>query len=282
MHEKVNKTCLIDFSFANERAQMLSPLNSSRTIASAYYHSVGRYLNESGSPIRLNKQSLQQFSHLLLIPFMQGIFEAEIDGHITSIPLRSLAKFAFRLALIYFSTGSCMSMGIISLVSVLELGLKGVIQGKNKGLERLLFGAMFLVLAEMEYAFSDLWYLAGKPVFFPGLIEKLNGVFGNQVLGPGFKTMGYLLATELDKLFFSKKARPQTYAEGRFQSGKPLLDQSEKTNSANRPLSFFAATKNAAQVVFSKKIEKAIPCFFSPLAAKQKNFRFSDTSQLSK
>ncbi len=281
--ETVNKSCTILFSASDNNTQMpLSlALGTNQTLENGYYHYgnkgylIGPSWKKESMPIDSNEQNFQQFGRLLLIPFIQGIFEAEVDRHIASIYLQSLIKLSFRLALIYYSSSNILGMGILGMASIFEAGLKKGVLGKTKWLERLSLGTLLLILAEMEYAFADLWYLAGKPLFFRSLWAKLNCFFGNQVVYPGIKTIAYLLTLELDKRCFSKVAEARNHDEETLPSGALLLNQNEKGLSA-KPLSFFSATKKAAGVVFSRKIERVLPTFFRSVGEKGEHSRSSE------
>ncbi|MES2142486.1 MAG: hypothetical protein V4471_06380 [Pseudomonadota bacterium] len=225
-------------------------------------------VNDAVNTVRFivdNGNYLKQCHYLLTIPLLHGVFEGCIDNIALSPLVKTILKLLPRIGLVSINYLSTLQFPFLFFYSALESFVASHLKAKNNDRFRHVVNLfLFLLVAELEYGFSNLWELADKPQFWPALTDRLNQLFIQMLWAPTVKMAGYLLGVSIMGCC-AKSAIPAENNEAKVA-----------TNTAEgvlgRQLSFFNSLKLVKDTVFSSKIRR-IPrlfynCFF-PLSQRE-------------
>lgn len=217
---------------------------------------------------------LKQFNYLITTPFLHGVVEGYIDVTSFSIAIKSILKFLPRLVLVGVACFSTSQIPFLFLYSVVQTFLAEKLpNNKNNHLISVLKVMLFLIGAELEYGFSDLWFWADKPQFWPMLSDNINRLFSQLVCAPATKSLGYGLTIATINICHNKI---QTSATSK-TIDRDGIDSSYQTNQA---ASFFNSLKTATEVVSFRKIRRFPRMFYNycyPISPEENHLRLANT-----
>jgi hypothetical protein len=257
----VNKTCKLQLFTAND--SLVQDNLTAKSLVDAVFYAKYMHedyvleVNQAGYSLEMHPDILyryvKQFNYLLTVPLLHGIVEGCTDELPLSPLLKLILKFVPRIILVAMSYLSSLQLPFLFFSSILESVMAKRLDASNAArLKYALNLLLFLLVAELEYGFSNLWLLADKPQFWPALTDRFNQLFVQMLWAPTMKATGYLLAVSAINCYYNE----------------PLL--TPKANQAandeqcvpHSGLSlFFHSLKVAKDTVFSSKL-KRIPSLF--------------------
>ncbi|MES2142485.1 MAG: hypothetical protein V4471_06375 [Pseudomonadota bacterium] len=282
-----DKNCIVQLLSANDSALVKNLIEQNSSIfinkplslnnesnITNYYARYAREdymlsINDAANTVRFivaNDNYLQQFNYLLTIPLFHGVFEGCIDNIVLSPVAKSILKLLPRIGLVSINYLSTLQFPFLFFYSVLESFVASHLKAKNNDHFRYAVSlSLFLLVAELEYGFSNLWVLADKPQFWPALTDRLNQLFVQMLWAPTVKMAGYLLGVSImDCCNKSAMQENNTPTDVRSDS----IEREARCQQSH----FFNSLKSVKDTVFSSKIRRVPRLFynqFSPIVPQQ-------------